>query len=215
MGLVWSPKSNVFLYGHDTDLSKTAQVPLALSRGITVALAPDWSIGGSQNLLDELRFADKVDSNQWSNTISPAMLAAMVTKNPAKLLGLESKLGRIAPGYKADLMVTSGDTSLPYESLMASTPKNVRLVMVGGKVLYGDAALHSLGQMADQCEPLDICGTSKFICAVAPGATAANKLGQSYAQIRDAIETELKKYDDLNRSQWKFSPIAPLYRCPQ
>jgi 5-methylthioadenosine/S-adenosylhomocysteine deaminase len=214
MGLVWSPKSNVFLYGHDTDLSKTAKVPLALNRGITVALAPDWSIGGSQNLLDELRFADRVDNTQWSNVITPAMLAAMVTKNPAKLLGLGSKLGSIAAGYKADLSVIAGDASAPYEALLASTPKNVRLVMVGGKVLYGDAGLRTLGQMAEQCETLDICGVPKFVCVVAPGGTAANKLGQSYAQIRSTLETELGKYDNLNRSEWKFSPIAPLYRCP-
>jgi hypothetical protein len=45
--LVWSPRSNVFLYGQGTDLTKTANVPLARSKGINVALGPDWSIGGS------------------------------------------------------------------------------------------------------------------------------------------------------------------------
>src|SRR5690606_2691765 len=37
MGLSWSPRSNVFLYGGGTDFSKTTNIPLALSYGITVA----------------------------------------------------------------------------------------------------------------------------------------------------------------------------------
>ena len=72
MSLVWSPRSNVFLYGGGTDLTKTTNIPLALAKGINVALAPDWSIGGSQNLLDELRFADQVDDTVWGNVIYAA-----------------------------------------------------------------------------------------------------------------------------------------------
>jgi len=214
MGLVWSPQSNVFLYGHGTDLSKTANVPAALDKGITVALAPDWSIGGSQNLLDELRFADRVDNGQWGDAITPKMLAAMVTTNPAKLLGLGATLGRLAPGLKADVVVLAGDRSKPYDTLLAAAPKAVRLVLVGGKVLYGDATLRSLGQATPECETLDICGASKFACVAAPGGTVANKFGQSYADVKTTIDTELKKYDDKNLTQWKFSPVTPLYRCP-
>src|SRR5262249_24908343 len=56
MRLVWSPKSNLFLYG------ATARIDLALQAGVSViALAPDWAMGGSINLLDELRVADQVD----------------------------------------------------------------------------------------------------------------------------------------------------------
>ncbi len=42
MKLVWSPKSNVFLYG------KTTDIPKAIAAGVkTIALAPDWALGGS------------------------------------------------------------------------------------------------------------------------------------------------------------------------
>src|SRR6185503_18100575 len=40
MSLVWSPQSNVFLYGANADFSKTANIPLALSKGINIALGP-------------------------------------------------------------------------------------------------------------------------------------------------------------------------------
>src|SRR5450432_1159945 len=36
MSLTWSPRSNVFLYGQGTDLSRTTNIPLALSKGINV-----------------------------------------------------------------------------------------------------------------------------------------------------------------------------------
>ena len=68
MGISWSPRSNVFLYGSGTDLTKTTDIPLALSKGITVAISPDWSIGGSENLLAEMRFADLVDNSQWATS---------------------------------------------------------------------------------------------------------------------------------------------------
>jgi cytosine/adenosine deaminase-related metal-dependent hydrolase len=213
MNLVWSPRSNVFLYGQGTDLSKTANVPAALDKGISVSIAPDWSIGGSQNLLDELRFADNVDNAQWGDAITPQQLTAMVTKNPAHALGLENTLGRVAAGFKADLVVVNGDRTLPFNALLAATPKAVRLVVVDGKVVYGDAALRVLGQATPDCEALDICGTPKFVCVAAAGGTAANKLGQTYSQVRETISTELQRYDDKDLTQWNFAPIADLYRC--
>ena len=153
MSLVWSPQSNVFLYGGGTDLTKTANIPLALQRGINVALAPDWSIGGSQNLLDELRFADRVDNTVWGDVLPPRALVQMVTSNAARALGLDATLGSLAPGKKADLMVVSGDRAHPDEALLAATPAEVRLVMVGGVALYGDAGLGALGPPEPGCEP--------------------------------------------------------------
>src|SRR5262249_9692386 len=120
MSLVWSPRSNVFLYGAGTDLSRTANVPLALSKGINVALGPDWSIGGSQNLLDELRFAHQVDVANWGNSIPSKALVEMVTVNAAKALGLGSVLGSIEVGKKADLVVIQGDAAVPYDALLAA-----------------------------------------------------------------------------------------------
>jgi 5-methylthioadenosine/S-adenosylhomocysteine deaminase len=215
MSLIWSPRSNVFLYGGGIDLTKTANIPLALAKGINVALAPDWSIGGSQNLLDELRFADRVDDGVWGNAIAPRALVQMVTTNAARALGLGGVLGALAPGMKADVMVIGGDRSRPYEALLAATPASVRLVTVGGRALYGDAVLTALGPAAPGCEPLDVCGAGKFVCVAAPGATSSNKLGQTLRDVTDTVAAELQRYDDLNLSAWDFSPPTPLVRCGQ
>jgi hypothetical protein len=213
MSLVWSPRSNVFLYGGGTDLAKTANIPLALAKGINVSLAPDWSIGGSQNLLDELRFADQVDGAVWGDVIAPRTLVQMVTTHAARALGLGNVLGSLAPGKKADLVVVGGDRARPYEALLAATPANVRLVAVGGSALYGDAILGAVGAPGPGCEPLEVCGASKFVCVAAPGGTPANKLGQTLGEISDAIALELQRYDDLDLTAWNFSPPTPLVRC--
>lgn len=214
MSLVWSPRSNVFLYGGGTDLTTTADIPGVLGRGINVALAPDWSIGGSQNLLDELRFAHRVDAAVFGGKLTPQMLVQMVTVNAAKALGLSATLGSLTPGKKADVMVIGAGTCDPYDALLAATPADVRLVLVGGAPLYGDPTLRSLAPASPGCEDLDVCGSPKFACVAASGGTATNKLGQTYAELQSAISQGLADYDALALSAWKFSPITPLVRCP-
>jgi 5-methylthioadenosine/S-adenosylhomocysteine deaminase len=214
MSLVWSPQSNVFLYGAGTVLTATANIPLAMSKGINVALGPDWSIGGSQNLLDELRFADHVDNVAWGNQITPQQLVKMVTSNAAKAIGLDAVLGSITVGKKADLMIIGGDTSQPYDALLAASPADVRLVMVGGAVLYGDKVLEPVAQVSPACEDIDICCQTKFACVAAPGGTATNKLGQTFSQIESALSTNLTQFDSFNLTQWDFMPLAPLVKCP-
>jgi len=213
MSLVWSPRSNVFLYGGGTDLTKTTNIPLALSKGLNVALAPDWSIGGSQNLLDELRFANHVDDTIWGDVLTPKMLTEMVTTNAARVLGLQDVIGSIEVGKKADLMVIGGDRCSPYDALLAASPSDVRLVVVGGTVLYGDAALQALGPAVPGCEAMDVCGANKFVCAAAPSQNATDKFGQTLGVIQTTLSTALSDYDSLNLSAWDFSPLTPIVRC--
>lgn len=214
MNLVWSPKSNVFLYGGGTDLTKTTNIPLAREKGITIAMGPDWSLGGSQNMLDELRFADMVDNTIWGDILSAKELVTMATVNGAKVLGLEAVLGSLEVGKKADLFVIGGDTEYPWDAVLAATPGDVRLVLVGGVPLFGDDALGLVAPASPGCETLSACGVQKFVCVAEPGGNATNKFGQTLAEITNILNTELVAYDDLNLSQWKFAPIAPLVKCP-
>ena len=206
MKLIWSPQSNVSLYG------TTADIPTALAAGVTVALAPDWSMGGSQNLLDELRFADAWDNAHWNDILSPKDLVAMVTSHGAQVLALDNRLGTLAPGQLADIAVFAGDTAQPYDAIVAARPKNVRLVMVGGVVLYGDEILQAAGAAAPGCEHLDICGTPKFLCVAS--LAGVDKSEQTYASVTAAIETALEAADAQTGSDgFDFAPIAPLSAC--
>ena len=165
MKLIWSPASNVALYG------KTNDLPLALAEGMTISVAPDWSMGGSQNMLDEMRFADAWDNAHFGDVLTPQMLLEMATSNAAAVLGLTGTLGRVDVGYKADLFVVEGDPATPYDTILAATPASVRLVMVGGLVLYGDTELAAAAPAAPGCETFEACCRSKFLCVAEPSAS--------------------------------------------
>lgn len=205
--LTWSPASNVSLYGQTTD------IPAALDAGVLVALAPDWSMGGSQNLLDEMRFADAWDDAHWGNRLTAKDLLEMTTTHAASVLALGDRLGKVAVGYLADLAVFTGDPAQPYDAVLTATPRDVELVMVGGTVLYGDAALMAAGPAQPGCELLDVCGVQKFLC-IAQSSTA-NKLNQSYADIKAALEQALSDADAQTPADgWNFAPLPPLVKCP-
>ena len=79
--LVWSPLSNLLLYG------KTTDIPAALSANVLVCLGADWSPSGSKNLLGELKVAHEYDKAKWGHRLSDSDLVRMVTINPAVALG--------------------------------------------------------------------------------------------------------------------------------
>jgi len=61
-----------------------------------IEIAPDWSMGGSQDLLDELRFADAWDNAHWNDRLSAHDLVAMATTGGAKALALDGVIGALA-----------------------------------------------------------------------------------------------------------------------
>jgi cytosine/adenosine deaminase-related metal-dependent hydrolase len=206
MKLTWSPQSNVSLYG------VTADIPTALAAGVTIALGPDWSMGGSQNMLDEMRFADAWDNAHWSNVLAPKDIVTMATQHGAQALALQDRLGTLAVGKLADIAVFSGDVTQPYDAILAAKPKQVELVMVGGTVLYGDAALSAAGPASPGCETIDICGASKFLCVAT--STTTSKLNQTYTDITSALQTALTAADaETPGDGYNFAPLAPLVTC--
>lgn len=207
MSLTWMPRSDVALYG------ATADVPLARGKGVNVSLAPNWSITGSRDLLAELRFARDWSDTHWSGALGDADLVAMVTANAAHVLGLDDVLGSVAAGRKADLAVVAGNCAAPRHALIEAQPADVRLVLVGGVPLYGDAALQAAAPVLPGCESIDVCGAPKFVCVAETGGTAANKFGQTLADITGALSQALTDYDALGLSAWTFAPLAPLVDC--
>jgi len=206
MKLTWSPASNVALYGQTTD------IPAALDAGVLVSMGPDWSMGGSQNMLDELRFADAWDDAHWNNRLSPKDLVTMATHNGAASLGLGDRMGQIKAGFLADLFVVDGDPSMPYESVLAASPREVRLVMVAGVPLYGEASLKAAAPHTPGCEDIDVCGRAKFLCVAE--ASSADKLDQTLAQIKALLEQAMLAVDAATTEDgWNFAPLAPLVAC--
>ncbi len=139
MYLVWSPKTNDVLYG------ETADVVGALEAGVTVALGPDWSITGSDNLLEELKVAYWYSLTHLGGAITPKQLFKMATCDAAIVAGADDpswfRLGKIEPGYQADLLLAPRLHPDPHVSLLLTFPRQIRLVVIDGRPVCGDRGL--------------------------------------------------------------------------
>ena len=162
--LVWSPLSNLLLYG------KTLAVYDALAAGVVVSLGTDWTPSGSPNLLAELKVADRTlrdalllgDRRHIVPHLDPAsaagdggaaeraldqLLVEMVTIHPAMTVRWDDQVGSIEVGKAADLLVIGaphtpedivGISQSPYRRLIDATERDVALVLVGGIAQAGD-----------------------------------------------------------------------------
>jgi cytosine/adenosine deaminase-related metal-dependent hydrolase len=144
--MVWSPLSNLLLYG------KTADLPAALAAGVPVALGSDWAPSGSKNLLGELKVARIVAPA----SVSDADLVAMVTSTPAKMLGWDGLLGSVQPGRIADVLVVHGTDADPYGCLLSATEDDLDLVMIGGVPRAASTTLMRKLGVTSGTEPLAI-----------------------------------------------------------
>ena len=130
--LVWSPQSNLRLYG------ETTRAKDALELGITVGLGADWLPSGSQSLLAELKVARRVLAQQGA-VVSPRQLVNMVTHDAARIAGLEDQIGRLEAGRPADILVLERRRDDPWDNVVAADPSWVELVMIDGDLTYGRA----------------------------------------------------------------------------
>jgi cytosine/adenosine deaminase-related metal-dependent hydrolase len=130
--LVWSPQSNLRLYG-ETTLAGDAIVA-----GMPVALGADWLPSGSTSLLGEMKVARRELARQ-GHPIAAADLVAMVTSVAAGMAGLGEFLGSVAVGRPADLVVLERHHQDPYENVCLADPSWVELVCIGGDITYGRA----------------------------------------------------------------------------
>ena len=132
--IVWSPFSNLLLYG------KTLDLKALRDSGTQFTLGCDWAPTGSKNLLQELKVA-RFESQRQGDVFSAEELVRAVTTSAAQVLGWDGFLGTLKAGGLADLVVIDGTAGDPYDLLIDATEADVRLVAVHGVPRYGDAAL--------------------------------------------------------------------------
>ncbi len=154
--LIWSPRSNITLYGD------TARVSMASRLGVQIALGTDWLPSGSMNMLRELTCADSFNTTYLNGFFTDEQLWAMTTANAANVVAMSDVIGTLAMGKQADISVFAAHGKGPFRTVIEAQPADVALVMRGGKILYGDAA--SVGTTLTGCDTLDVCGTSKNLC---------------------------------------------------
>ena len=177
--MVWSPFSNLWLYGATTD------VLAARAAGMRLCLGADWSPSGSKNLLGELKVADLYSKTRLGGALSPQELCAMATCNPADALGWQDKLGRLRPGLHGDFVVMRGRDEDAYRTLIRSTEQDVLLVAINGYPMYGtDEFMRAANAVSP--EPISVSSTlSRTVNLRDPRIPDAD---MSWPQILSALE---------------------------
>jgi 5-methylthioadenosine/S-adenosylhomocysteine deaminase len=128
--VVWSPLSNLLLYGDTLDIVSAKRI------GVRMGIGSDWSPSGSKNLFGELKVA-RLASEAKGGVFSDEELVAMATRNAAGILGWDAVLGSVEAGKHADLMVLSHATEDPYARLLTSKEEAISLVVIAGVPRFG------------------------------------------------------------------------------
>jgi hypothetical protein len=147
--IVWSPFSNLWLYGQTTD------VPAARQAGMILCLGADWSPSGSKNLLGELKVADLHNRTKLESAFTAQELCAMATANPARALGWQEFVGQLKAGLHGDLLVLADQGKDPYRTLIESTEADVQLVAINGYPVYGTQQLMAAASAVNP-EPIQV-----------------------------------------------------------
>jgi cytosine/adenosine deaminase-related metal-dependent hydrolase len=155
--VVWSPRSNLSLYGN------TAPITLLKHLGVGLALGSDWLLSGSMNLGRELACARALSTTAFNGAFSAFDLFRMVTTNPARAAGVGRGLGALQAGYTADVVVFAKHGRVDHSAVVQAEPADIELVLRGGRALYGDADLMRAFAGVD-CETLEVCGSPKSAC---------------------------------------------------
>lgn len=184
--LVWSPLSNFMLYG------QTANIEAARRAGVSISLAPDWAPSGSKSSLGELKVADLVNKHALHGLFTDRELVEMVTRKPADAMGWSKRLGQIAEGYLADLLVIDDRQPDPYRNLIMAIEENIQLVAVRGEPLYGD--LNLLKQARGSADEIEMTSTFKGrrSKAMTPNCLATSLPLMSVAETMARIQQGLK-----------------------
>lgn len=192
--LVWSPQSNLRLYG------ETTRAADALDVGLPVALGADWLPSGSTSLLAEMKVAREELAGQ-GRPVSAHELVAMVTSTAARISGLADRLGTLEVGRPADLVVLRRCDPDPFESVCAAIPNDVELVLVGGGVAYGRTDwVRALAQVPDdpRLEPVLAWGRSMLLDTSDAGHGPQGEPGPRLAQLRDDLTGQ-------------YPPVGPIW----
>ncbi len=175
MDLIWSPRSNVSLYG------ETARVVLAKQMGVSIGLGADWVPSGSINMLRELQCAAYLNDNHFGKAFTDDELWQMATIGAARALAMDDAVGLLKVGHAGDLAVYAKAGNKAHGAVVNAKTKHVALVVRGGEVLAGNDAV--ISKLEPTCEKVgDVCGIEKGVCV-------EKTLGKSYKSLLGAIGT--------------------------
>jgi cytosine/adenosine deaminase-related metal-dependent hydrolase len=185
--VVWSPLSNLLLYGATTDLQalKDAQVLLGLGS--------DWSPSGSKNLLGELKVAWVVsqEAGRGNAVFSPAELVAMATINPARICKWDGLLGSLEENKLADIVGINGLSGDPYLQVLEARESSITLVVIDGVPRAGQRRLmERFAPIGGAHEEIAVGGSARSLDLAPPAGVdplGGITLTDAKHRLRDAL----------------------------
>ena len=219
MGLIWSPYSNLLLYGQTLDIKSAKEA------GVTLSLGSDWLPTGSRGILEEAKLAaayiDKdPDGEGLKKIFTDEELYLLMTENPAKMINHfeinndkgEFGVGQLKVGAMGTLIAASQLDEDPYTSLVRKTySSDINLVVVDGKVLYGNESYVQQSGVAKtdyEVLPLYYSGLNELASKSIPvidekKASKEQKLQHLMALGKIVSSMELEASDDCGFSSKK------------
>jgi len=197
--VVWSPLSNLLLYGGTTDIKA------ARSAGLDIALGSDWSPSGSKNLLNELKVA-KIANSVFALGLAEKDIIAMVTSTAARIIKWNALVGSIAASKRADFTVIGPQSAAdPYSDLIESRETDLLLLMVDGRAVLGTPDLmSSLGQRGESIK----VGTSTRIINYGTGDPRVPTL--TFAEAEAAMKDALSRLPTLLKDEKAGMGVSQL-----
>ncbi len=195
--MVWSPLSNLLLYG------ETARVDAARRAGVRIALGSDWSPSGSKNLLGEIKVAWLYSQHVLGGALSARDIVAMATRDAAAILKWQAALGTLEAGKRADLLMIEGTKGDPYEALVKAAETSIRLVMINGIARYGTPAL--MKALAPPGEKLRVGGRERALFLGQENGDP-DVAAVSLSTARAALRAAFRDLPDLARELEKPKP---------
>ena len=175
-----------------------------LEGGVTVALGMDGTtINEDEDMFSELRLALRLNRVPYygHSVPSTAQLFELATAGGARLMGKEKEIGRLRPGYRADLMVVDIERLIhpwiapevdPLELIVLRARKeDVRCVLVDGEVVMRDGAVTGFDEQA------------------AADALAEHLASQPFPSRLADIAARVRPHLEAWYQRWETPPLTP------
>jgi len=186
--MVWSPFSNLLLYGQTANLAAAVSAGTA-AKPFKIGLGSDWSPSGSKSLFGELKVA-RVYSQNNANFFSDEQIVRLATSHGAEILGWNETLGSLEVGKRADLVVVAGQNdAAPLAQLFEGDERAVQLVAINGTPRYGTPAM--LVADGPGLEKLTVGGEARVLYLTQQTEdpdVAALGYGDAQAKLADALQ---------------------------
>ena len=126
------PSSNMLMF------NVTAKIRKMIKAGVNLTLGTDSSASGPANLLEEMKNIRQLYRKMYDEDLSPKKIFEMVTVNSAKAFWMQDRIGSLEEGKLGDIMVLKASKDDPYENLNGASMKDIELLVLAGKPIYGE-----------------------------------------------------------------------------